>query len=140
MERRGTSTPACLKSLIRSREQQIAILQLDLESIRRTLEIVLQDSSASGRMPTIRQQPKDNTSKQNKVAMLADELATYVRSKQGTLITPTEAQQHLLSQGLTTEKSKQFHAWHALTKTGIFTRVSRGKYQLVDDGTESDAG
>lgn len=137
MENTATSMSAYLERLIEARER-------DLKSLRRTLGIVRLDISAANGQAMPAQQPAPQSQRNpstTKPFLLASALANYARSKEDRVIAPTEAMKHLLAQGLTTEKSKRFHTWHALNKTGVFTKIGHGRYALVEtDDAENGTG
>ena len=122
------------KALSAMQARELAIKE-ELKSLRHIMTIV--DPPESGRdsdlppppenVPAIPPLPAGTTTKHFE---LADRLFTVAHRHSG-LITTRQAFDHLLEAGLVTEQSGRFQVWHALSNTGKFKRIARGKYEAV---------
>ena len=128
-----------LRRRIRDYEAQMANLQGDADCLRHALAIMLR-GEASGQamlpepLPTSYHSPEGaKTTKHQRLAVALSRLAC---NNDTGFISSAEAMNHLMANGLTTEKSKRFHTWHALNKTNMFVRVGRGKYRVADSSTD----
>lgn len=137
MDTKGASAPGeLLKSLIDDRRRRRDELQADIDSLSRSLEIVLEGDPSKSQPPPAKSEPEKRSAPAptEKVKRAADVLAQYVReTKPNRIVGTGEATAYLVAKNLATETSKRFQAWHALNSSGRFERVSRGQYRLIDD-------
>ena len=136
-----------LSHQIDKRRRQLAGMQSEIDSLCAARAVLLRDTqqgidtAVDVRISMPPNQDNGHGIQPTKIMESATMLATHVRrSAPDQTISTKDAGTYLLEQGLTTEKSKRFQVWQILNAGGLFTRVTRGKYRLVDTEPDQSVG